>query len=130
MWWHDQSKKEWKIRLNLKQLRFRDGLNVEVKNWKIEKPFILLVGGLGMSKKIFNDFGVSRFNTDCSFNLEPLDQKSERVILKKWIIKKGNAKENDSKMEFWIDKITEQTHGWAHHITNYGIAASDYLKKD
>ncbi len=62
----------------------RNVLN-SMHNWKIEKPFILLVGGLGMSKKIFNDFGVSRFNTDCSFNLEPLDQKSERVILKKWL---------------------------------------------
>ncbi len=60
-------------------------------NWKVEKPFILLVGGLGMSKKIFNDFGISRFNDDCTFNLEKLDEKSERNILWDWMVKKGGG---------------------------------------
>ncbi|MCY4162307.1 MAG: ATP-binding protein [Flavobacteriaceae bacterium] len=106
----------------------RNVLNT-MHNWKINKPFILLVGGLGMSKSVFKEYGISRFNDNCAFNLEKLDEKSERNILWDWIVKKEGVNKNNRKIGHWINEITNHTLGWPQHVTSYANVLSRYLKE-
>ena len=100
----------------------------ELHNLQSNKGFVFVVAGLGNTKSVFKKLGISRFTGKNIFNLGALDKKAEKSILKKWIIESG-GKENDENIEFWIKKITEETHCWAHHITSYTSAIFKELKK-
>lgn len=62
--------------------------------------------------------------------MECLDEKSEREILKQYMIKEGGANENDPKLNPWIDEIVNHTYGWAQHIISYGETAAEYLQRN
>jgi len=101
----------------------------QMHNWRIKKPFILLVGGLGMSKSVLKQYGVSRFNRKCAFNLGALNKEAETEIMKQYMTKKGGVHENNPNLHHWIHTIMTETQGWAHHITGYGIILSEQLKE-
>ncbi|MCY4215650.1 MAG: ATP-binding protein [Flavobacteriaceae bacterium] len=111
------------------QRRVRNTL-YQMHNWRMKNPFILLVGGLGMSKSVLKQYGISRFNNDCDFNLGTLDKKSETEIIKQYMTKKGGVHENNPNFNHWMNAIVKETHGWPHHITNYGNILSEYLKEN
>ena len=108
----------WKIEMTLKELH----------NLQTKKGFVFLIGGLGMTKNIFKDLGISRFSNNYVFNLDPLDKVSERAIIKDWLVE-CSKKMNDAIIEHWIDEIVKETHGWAQHITSYTTAIFDELKE-
>ncbi|MCY4217216.1 MAG: ATP-binding protein [Flavobacteriaceae bacterium] len=102
----------------------------QMHNWKMKKPFILLVGGLGMSKSVLKQYGISRFNRKCAFNLGALNKEAEKEIIKQYMTKKGGVHENNPNLHHWIHTIVTETQGWAHHITGYGIVLSEQLKEN
>ncbi len=111
------------------EIRVRNTL-YQMHNWRIKKPFILLVGGLGMSKSVFKEFGISRFNRKCAFNLGALNKKAEKEIIKQYMTTKGGVDEKNPRLNHWINTIITETQGWAHHIIGYGIVLSEQLKEN
>ena len=95
----------------------------------MKTPLILLVGGLGISKSVLKQYGISRLNNDCDFNPGALDKKSERKILKKYMTKKGGIHEKNPIFNHWIHTMVTETQGWPHHSTNYGNVLSEYLNE-
>lgn len=95
-------------------------------NLKTKKGFAFLFAGLSNTKDVLKEFGISRFNSKYSFNLQPLDKESERAIIRDWINEKVKG---DEAIEGWIDKITPKTYQWAKHITSYCNAIHNQLQK-
>ncbi|MCY3998729.1 MAG: hypothetical protein OXE55_05170 [Flavobacteriaceae bacterium] len=63
----------------------------EIHNGSFNRPLILVVSGLNMTRNILQSLGISRFNNKCSFNLSALDQTSEKAIIADWLIKDVQA---------------------------------------
>ncbi len=57
-------------------------------NGEAGKPVILLAGGLGMTFQAFQALGISRMAEGCKFNMEPLEEKEERDVIKDWLKKR------------------------------------------
>ncbi|MCY4161568.1 MAG: hypothetical protein OXE77_06840 [Flavobacteriaceae bacterium] len=85
-------------------------------NLESDQGFILLFGGLGMTKEVLRNFGVSRFNSGCVRSLERINAKAEKPIIQDWIIKEFKARGDAS---HWIAQITKRTYGWPRHIISY-----------
>ncbi|MCY4159631.1 MAG: AAA family ATPase [Bacteroidetes bacterium] len=99
----------------------------KIHNGDLEKPIILLVGGLGTTSKSFELLGISRFARNCFVNLGALSEESERAVIFDWLTKEGNAKGDPT---IWIDAIVGETHGWPQHILSYAKPAVNQLKVD
>ncbi|MCY4298621.1 MAG: ATP-binding protein [Flavobacteriaceae bacterium] len=99
----------------------------EIHNGGFDRPLMFAVSGLGMTKNILQELGISRFNQDCAINLGKIDQLSERKIIRDWIYQAGNIDKNIN-VDLWIHEITKETCGWAQHINAYGRSASEYLR--
>ncbi len=93
-------------------------------NLQSKKGFIMLFGGLGMTKDILQSFGLSRFNSEYTINLQKLEKQAERNIIEDWIKKEAKAKGNP---EDWIDKISTRTYQWPRHIISYCNAIHNQL---
>ncbi len=91
------------------------------------KKGLFLAGGLGTTSKILEDYHISRIGDKNYIPLFPIDKQAERAIIKDWIIKEAGA---DKNIKRWIDEIIRETHGWAQHITNYGIEIFNNLKEN
>ncbi|MCY4162436.1 MAG: ATP-binding protein [Flavobacteriaceae bacterium] len=109
---------------------FKDTKKVldNIHNNKFRVPLVFVISGLGMTKKIIQNFGVSILDDKSIVNLEKLDKLSEQEILKDWIYQEGGL-DQTIQSKLWIEKITEFTHGWPHHINAYGRSASEWIKK-
>ncbi len=98
-----------------------------IYNGKMDRPLVLLVGGLGNTRSVFEGvLGISRFKSNCYFNLEALSRAEERGVIKDWLTEEGKAKGD---ITAWMNAITAETHGWGHHIASYLDPALEYLKK-
>ncbi|MCY4217108.1 MAG: ATP-binding protein [Flavobacteriaceae bacterium] len=104
--------------------RVTDFLNT-YHNLESKKGFILLIGGLSMTKEILRDVGISRWNRLCFHRLGRLEAEAERQILDDWLQKEIKTP-SDTKR--WLNAITKQTDGWPSHIEAYCHALSEYLK--
>lgn len=98
-----------------------------IHNGELDRPVILLAGGLGTSKRAFESFDISRFEKRCDVSLGPLDIEAERAVLEDWLKKEGGAKD-DTKL--WIDAIAKETQGWPQHIMSYVDPALTQLSAD
>ena len=98
-----------------------------IHNGKMDRPLVLLVGGLGNTRSVFEGvLGISRFKSNCYFNLEALSRAEERGVIKDWLTEEGKAKGD---ITGWVDAITAETHGWGHHIASCLDPALEYLKE-
>ena len=99
----------------------------QIHNGSLNRPLVLAVSGLSMTKNIFQKFGLSRLNLDHSIDLGMLDKESEKSIIRDWLVKKGKTKGD---VNHWVERISQETHGWAQHITAYSIVASEELRRN
>ncbi|MCY4216681.1 MAG: hypothetical protein OXC92_06845 [Flavobacteriaceae bacterium] len=72
-----------------------------IHNGQLNNPLVLVVDGLGMTEKMFEKLGISRFDDGCAFDLERLDEASERPILQDWIYQGGNI-DKDINIDLWL----------------------------
>ncbi len=94
--------------------------NVESKH-----GFILLLGGLSMTKEILRTFGISRFNTGCVRYLQRLEPDAEQSIIHDWLTKEIKT---PSDTTTWIQEIIKQTDQWPSHIQSYCNALCEFLE--
>ncbi len=99
----------------------------KIHNGGLGKPVMLLTAGLGTTQSAFRKLGISRFAGEALINLGRLDKKSERLVIRDWLIKDGGAKGNPDP---WIDAIAKETHGWPQHIISYVKPAVAYLESN
>ncbi len=98
-----------------------------IHNGELERGLVFVVSGLGITRKNFKSFGISRFNSRCFHSLSFLEKKAERDIINDWLKKEGDAKGDPT---LWIDTIANETHQWAHHVVSYVNPAINLLKKN
>lgn len=98
-----------------------------IHNGELDRPVILIVGGLGTTADIFKTLGISRFEGESFVELDALGEESERAVLHDWITKEGRAKGDPTP---WIDAISQETHGWPQHILSYVKPVLRQLKAD
>ncbi len=98
-----------------------------IHNGELGRPVILLAGGLGTSRRAFEELGISRFERKCLRELGRLTHESERAILRDWLTKDGGAAGDVTP---WIDAIAHETHGWPQHIMAYVDPAVTQLYQD
>ncbi len=94
--------------------------NVESKH-----GFILLLGGLSMTKEILRIFGISRFNTGCVRYLQRLEPDAEQSIIHDWLTKEIKTPSDTTP---WIHAMTQQTDQWPSHIQSYCNALCEFLE--
>ncbi|MCY4233069.1 MAG: ATP-binding protein [Bacteroidetes bacterium] len=99
----------------------------EIHNGDLERPIMLLAGGLGTTESGFETFAISRFGGDCTIQLWRLDKKSECAVIRDWLIEEGRAKGDP---HTWIQSIAEQAHGWPQHIISYIKPALKYIESN
>jgi len=98
-----------------------------IHNGKLNRPVILIVGGLGTTVEAFESLGISRFSATCLVELGALSKESERAVIHDWLKKDGGA---DGDPTAWIDAIAQETHGWPQHILSYVEPALRQLRAD
>ncbi len=103
--------------------------NIHNKKRKSKSSVVLLFSGLGRTREILKDYGISRFATSSVINLQAIDKLSERKIIYDWLVQEGHVNKNDSNLNHWIDKISEQTYQWPRHIASYGVHAVHFLEE-
>ena len=96
---------------------------------KAKNPIIFFMNGLGRTRDIVFEYGISRFASKSIIALESLDQKAERQILRDWMIQKAGLSPNQSNFHHWLDEISQQTHQWPVHIASYGMELVEYIEK-
>ena len=98
-----------------------------IHNGDLNRPVLLLVGGLGTTADSFRGLGISRFASECLVELGSLSKEAEQAVLRDWLIKDGRAKGDPT---VWIDAIAQETHGWPQHILSYVKPALNQLSTD
>ena len=84
-----------------------------IHNGKMDRPLVLLVGGLGNTRSVFEGvLGISRFKSNCYFNLEALSRAEERGVIKDWLTEEGQGEGG----HHWL--------GGCHHSRNTWVGAS------
>ena len=99
----------------------------QIHNGNLDRPVMLLVGGLGTTRSVLESLGISRFERNCDTNLGSLSPESERAVLHDWLMDHANAKGDPN---VWIDAITKETYGWPQHIMSYVAPALNQLDRD
>ncbi len=97
---------------------------------KNKSSLVLLMNGLGRTKEILKEYGISRFATKAVINLSEIDKMSERKIIHDWLVIEAGVNKDDLQLNHWIGQISQQTHQWPQHIAAYGAAAVDYFQKN
>ncbi len=97
----------------------------QIHNGKLGRPVILLAGGLGMTEEAFVALGISRMAENCMFDMEPLEKEEERLIIRDWLKKVGEA---TGDVTHWIDTITTETVQWPRHVDSYARNAARLIK--
>ncbi len=87
-----------------------------IHNGELGRPIILLATGLDGARRGFSNLKVSRFARNCFVELGASSKESERAVIQDWLQKEGGAKGDPTE---WTDAITQETHGWPHHILSY-----------
>ncbi len=98
-----------------------------IHNGELGRPIILLATGLDGARRGFSNLKVSRFARNCFVELGASSKESERAVIQDWLQKEGGAKGDPTE---WTDAITQETHGWPHHILSYAYPAAEYLKSN
>jgi len=99
----------------------------EIHNGDLERPLMLLAGGLGTTEAALSGLGISRIDGDCTVHLGRLDKESESEVIRDWLTQAGGAKDDPST---WIESIAQQAHGWPQHIISYIKPAVKHLKSN
>ena len=97
----------------------------KIHNGGVGKSVILLAGGLGMTHAAFRALGISRMKEKCKFDMEPLEKEEERLIIRDWLEKTGEATED---VTHWIDTITTETYRWPRHVDSYARNAARLIR--
>lgn len=92
-----------------------------IHNGDLDRPVILLAGGLGISQKAFGDLGISRFDGGCIVNLGRLSEAAECAVIRDWLLKDGMA---NGDVKPWTSAITAESHGWPQHIMCFAQPAA------
>ena len=92
-----------------------------IHNGDLDRPVILLAGGLGISQKAFGDLGISRFDGGCIVNLGRLSEAAECAVIRDWLLKDGMA---NGDVKPWTRTITAESHGWPQHIMCFAQPAA------
>ena len=91
------------------------------------RPVILLMTGLGMTKDVLDNFGVSRIPDGCFHDMQALGADQERAVLADWIVQEGGAAEDPAE---WVDTMTEETYAWPKLMMFYAPLAARQIKED
>ncbi len=97
----------------------------KIHNGGIGKPVILLAGGLGRTHAAFRALGISRMKENSKFDMELLEKEEERLIIRDWLKKAGEA---TGDVTHWIDTITTETYQWPRHVDSYARNAARLIK--
>ena len=95
-----------------------------IHNGKMDRPLVLLAGGLGNTLSSFHSLHISRFKNNCYFEMEALTKDEEQAVIRDWLVEAGKAKGDIAE---WADAISGEAYGWGHHIISYIQPALDYL---
>ena len=121
------------IRVGLGSNQVKKGIAIEVldqlHNLHLPQGLLFIMAGLGHTRKIFKDFEISRFNDDGVINLKPLHKKAERNILQDYLVQGAGISKKDPDLKHWIDRLSQESHQWPHHIICYGEVATQKLKE-
>ncbi len=96
-----------------------------IHNGELNRPVILLAGGLSTSEAVFGRLGISRFRAGNRVNLGRLSPPSERSVIHDWLVKDGGAAGDVTP---WIDTIAGKTDGWPQHIVSFTQPAAHVLR--
>lgn len=95
-----------------------------IHNGLLQRPLMLLAGGLGTTTKVFSDLGISRFGKRRRVELGSMKPEAERALLHDWMTLRAKAQGDPTP---WIDAIMRETHGWPHHIMSYVDGVMEHL---
>ncbi len=98
-----------------------------IHNGKMDRPLVLLAGGLGNTLSSFHSLHISRFKNNCYFEMEALTKDEEQAVIRDWLVEEGKAKGDITE---WADAISGETYGWGHHTISYIQPALDYLDEN
>ncbi|MCY3998133.1 MAG: hypothetical protein OXE55_02100 [Flavobacteriaceae bacterium] len=94
-------------------------------NLESSKGFILLLGGLSMTKEFLRQFGISRFNPAAIQYLKAIEPDAEQAIIHDWLTKEIKTPSDTTP---WIQEIINRTDRWPRHIQSYCNAICDFLE--
>lgn len=98
-----------------------------IHNGELGMPAILLAGGLGQTREVFNQLGIARFQRNSLVNLGRLSIEYEHSVIRDWLIESGRAKGDVTP---WINTISKETYGWPQHIINYAEPAAQVIQQN
>ena len=99
----------------------------KIHNGNLERPVVLLAGGLSDTPQVFAGLGISRFAGKCNNALGALNDDDARSVIHDWLFYRGEVSEDTTK---WVDAIAQETHGWPQHIIAYMLPALERLSLD
>ena len=99
----------------------------QIYNGKIGAPVVLLAAGLGITKRVFDEFNISRFSRRRVNELGRLDDKEVEAVFKDWLVQSGGAPENDPHMSGWVTVLAAECQGWPQHVNVCARAAAQWL---
>ncbi len=101
-----------------------------IHNLKNNHGLVMLFAGLGNTRKVFQNFKISRFYGDSMIDLQPIDQVSERAILRDYMVKGASLDAQHPDLNHWLDELSKETFQWPHHVASYGDVASKMIQEN
>ncbi|MCY4298501.1 MAG: hypothetical protein OXC61_04300 [Flavobacteriaceae bacterium] len=121
------------IRIGLGSDHVKKGIAIEIldqlHNLHLPEGLLFIIAGLGHTRKIFKDFEIFRFNDDGIMDLKSLNRKAEKNILQDYLVQGAGISKKNPDLNHWIDRLSQETHQWPHHIICYGEVAAQKLKE-
>jgi len=105
-----------------------EDLLMDIHNGKLDRPVVLLAGGLVTSSHAMGNFGISRFKAGHRINLGRLSQSATENIIRDWLVQKGKA-QTGAELDHWIDHIACESNHWAQHIMGFVQPAVKILEQ-
>ena len=97
-----------------------------IHNGELDRPVVLLAGGLGQTSLAFDKLGISRFRGDCMINLGRLNSDSEQSVIRDWLMKSGQAQDD---VNSWVVAIGQETDGWPQHIVSFAQPGGQAIRQ-
>ncbi len=91
-------------------------------------PLVAAFFGLGDTKDVLRQCGLSRFSDERIVNLEPLPMKDAKASIRRMLDVYHTG--IDDQKEVWATTLAELSQGWPQHINRVGVAASRVIRSN
>ena len=98
-----------------------------IHNGRVGARVVLLAGGLGVTEKMFNAFGVTRFLDFGVHLLGTLDNSATEAVIRDWLVSAGGSPGDHPHLTNWTEVLAAESQGWPQHLYYYGRFAAEWL---